>query len=490
MSNTRFRFGDGTHSSLGKMNIRMPAPHGNYVHIDVDVVIPDVPLLIGIDVLDREQLVADNVVNLLKSRLYGWEIPITRKNGHMYEEWDYKTVLFSRIELRKLHRHFHHPSSSKLLALIKRSKLKHVDNKTKQMLDEISKSCSVCQTYSTNPQRFKVSLPNDEVTFNREVALDLMWVEGKAVLHVVDIDTHFNNAIFLKGQSVEDVWEVFLSCWSTVYLGNPDKLKVDQGSAFTSVRWTKLCDKIGIEVVESGIEHHNALGSGERYHDPLRRIYKKIKLETPSMKSHISLRIAVKSIKDTLGPEGLVPSLLVFGCLPRFPSTTSNLPEQKQRIHTLYETKKEMASITSELRIQNALLKRVPRNSNLILEPGDMVRVFRETNRKYMGPFPVIRVDEKNVFVIQKDIEKQYSLHQVLKADYYEKVINGDAHLEELQEILSYFVSQKYSENEEVFNVHITEILKPNDPRANSEEARIAKKKEIDELIRRGTWKS
>ena len=64
------------------------------------------------------------------------------------------------------------------------------------MLEEITKACETCQTYGNKPQRFKFSIPNEKVIFIREVALDLMWLNGKAALHVVDIDTHFNSASF------------------------------------------------------------------------------------------------------------------------------------------------------------------------------------------------------------------------------------------------------------------------------------------------------
>lgn len=39
------------------------------------------------------------------------------------------------------------------------------------------------------------------------------------------------------------------------------------------------------------------------------------------------------------------------------------------------------------------------------------------------------------------------------------------------------------------FNIHITEILEPSEPRINSEDAKIAKQKELEDLIRRETWK-
>lgn len=489
-SRSSFRFGDGTHRSLGMISIRIPTPNAGNIHVDVDVVNPDVPLLIGLDLLDREQLIPNTVDNVLESRIFGWKIPITRKNGHLYVTWGDNITLFTRQELVRMHRNFYHPSSGKLLALIRRSKIKHVDKETREMLDQISKSCSTCQTFSTKPQRFKVSMPNEKVVFNREVALDLMYLENKAVLHIVDIDTHFNSAQFLKGNTVEDVWDAFLSCWSTLYIGHPHKIRVDQGSAFTSVRWTRLCDNAGIECQESGIEHHNALGPGERYHDPLRRVFRKVKHEHPSLNNELALRLSVKAINDTMGPEALVPSLLVFGCLPRFPATTSNIVEQQKRMKALSEARREMSTITAELRIRQALLSRVPRNADTIIEPGQKVKVYRETDRKYIGPFPVSRVDGKQIFVLQNEVEKKYSLHQVLPIDQYNKILNGDAQLEDLNEMMVQFTSEPTEKQQHpIFNAHITEILKSSDPRTMSEEAKKARKKELEDLIRRGTWK-
>ncbi len=48
------------------------------------------------------------------------------------------------------------------------------------------------------------------------------------------------------------------------------------GSAFTKVRWTRRADAVGTVAQTSGVESHNSLGPGERYHAPLRRIFNKI----------------------------------------------------------------------------------------------------------------------------------------------------------------------------------------------------------------------
>lgn len=62
--------------------------------------------------------------------------------------------------------------------------------------------------------------------------------------------------------------------------------------------------------------------------------------------------------------------------------------------------------------------------------------------------------------------------------------------MDELREVLLHFTSQsKTSQSSQIFNVRITEILTPSDPRTQSEEVKAAKRKELNGLIRRGTWK-
>ena len=91
------------------------------------------------------------------------------------------------------------------------------------------------------------------------------------------------------------------------------------------------------------------------------------------MDKNIILKLAVKACNDTLGPEGLVPSYLAFGCIPRFTSTESPLPMQQQRMDAMQSDRREMAIITAELRIRKALSSRVPRNADLMIEVGDLV---------------------------------------------------------------------------------------------------------------------
>lgn len=173
-SRIEFRFGDGSFKSLGPLPIRIPTPNESFIEHRFDVVNADIPMLFGLDLLDSSSLYVDNVDNVIVNKKLGYKMPIARKFGHMYLEWPASTILFTKSELKKLHRQFKHPSVDKLLNLLKRSKVKDVDSSTRVMLEEISKACETCNVFSRPPQRFRVAIPPDKIIFNEEVALDLM----------------------------------------------------------------------------------------------------------------------------------------------------------------------------------------------------------------------------------------------------------------------------------------------------------------------------
>jgi hypothetical protein len=120
----------------------------------------------------------------------------------------------------------------------------------------------------------------------------------------------------------------------------------------------------------------------DRYHGPLRRVYQKIEHEFPHVGLRLLLRIAVKAINDTMGTNGLVPSLLVFGVVPRFPPMSIDLPKQRDLMAALAAAQMEMSAIVSENRITAVLTHNVPSSMDLTYEVSEEVLVFREKEKK------------------------------------------------------------------------------------------------------------
>ena len=176
---------------------------------------------------------------------------------------------------------------------------------------------------------------------------------------------------------------------------------------------------VGTELQLSGTESHHSLGSGERHQAPLRQVYLKIRHEHHSVDKETSLRLSIKALNDTMGPEGLVPSLLVFGVLPRFSAVDTKLPNQVERMEALKNARAEAEAISAKLRVRKAILAKATRNVYLFLHPGDLVRVYRETEKRYTGPYPVIRVEGTQVFITVKNREVQHNLDHVMLAKEY-----------------------------------------------------------------------
>lgn len=70
-STINFRFGDGCFQCTGNISVQIPTSDFSVIHVNVDIVQPDVSLLSVLDILDKFQLIADNVENELKSKSHG-----------------------------------------------------------------------------------------------------------------------------------------------------------------------------------------------------------------------------------------------------------------------------------------------------------------------------------------------------------------------------------------------------------------------------------
>lgn len=129
-----------------------------------------------------------------------------------------------------------------------------------------------------------MALATDEgdLLFGYESSIDLILIDGKSALHIVDTAPRFNSASFLDahcetyGHSVYVIRSTFSNTRVTMYTGYPNRLQRDQGSVYT-----------------------------------LDRLY-------PNVPEPYTRKMAVKAINDTTGEYGPVPSRLVFGII-QFP---------------------------------------------------------------------------------------------------------------------------------------------------------------------------
>lgn len=87
-------------------------------------------------------------------------------------------------------------------------------------------------------------------------------------------------------------------------------------------------------------------------------------------------------MNDTVGPEGLFPSLLVFGVLPRLSYISPrDLPVHEQRLRAMVAARNEHERIVSRSKINPGLRRTPPAAAGYTVQPGDP---FMYTERGYV----------------------------------------------------------------------------------------------------------
>ena len=160
-----------------------------------------------------------------------------------------------------------------------------------------------------------------------------MYIQGKPVLHIVDDSTHFQAGRWLKDVSAKHVWDQLRACWIDTYLGPPDLISSDAGKQFTSKEFKQFAANMGIIVKNVPVEAYHSIGLVERYHRPLRHVYTIITTEIPGIEPELALQMSFKALNNSVGPNDLVPTLLLFGVYPRM--TEMDAPSPTITQHTM-----------------------------------------------------------------------------------------------------------------------------------------------------------
>ncbi len=241
----------GNSSPIGTANIPVPFRDLNLV-IDVrfQIVKDNVPSLLCMkDMLDNGL-----DISILDSEIRYKHLsqPLELKNYFLIHKWkrgDIGYSLYTEAELKKLHKSFGHPSVSALVNVLKRARPNEMSSEVQKTISDIVKTCLTCSVHASRPKRFKLTVGTDDLRFNHIVAIDITYISNKPILHVVDEATHYNAALFLTKISSETVCRALLKCWSQIYLGPPDFLRVDQGSQFVSKEFTENAEADGITIL-------------------------------------------------------------------------------------------------------------------------------------------------------------------------------------------------------------------------------------------------
>ncbi len=297
---------------------------------------------------------------------------------------------------------FRHPSVDKLSNLLRKARPDEFSATVHHNLNDIAKRCNTCQLHSSRPRRFKVTMGLQDIQFNHCVAVDVMYLNNQPVLHAVDEATHFQSARFMSNMSPDSTWKLLSQMWMQTYLGPPDYTHVDQGKNIVSALFKSIATAEGISVVEAPIECPTELGNVERCHGPLRITYDKIRSSLKKESKEAVLQMAVKCLNDTVGPEGLVPTLLVFGSLSR-PARSIPAETQIERAKAMKCATKALTSEYAKSKVRLGLKYPGPfageRHDLQDLQYGAPVLTYRTVDKRWTGPHKFVDLTGETVTV-------------------------------------------------------------------------------------------
>lgn len=138
-----YKFGSKRYPGLGILQVQIPITNDYFITINAKVVNCDVPLLLSLYQITALRAVLYFDEGIIASKFGGWNFPLTRKFGHAYIERDAK-ILYTELELKRIHRHFMRSHPDKLVAMLRRAHHNSVTPKSQAKLEHIHRHCDVC----------------------------------------------------------------------------------------------------------------------------------------------------------------------------------------------------------------------------------------------------------------------------------------------------------------------------------------------------------
>jgi len=127
----------------------------------------------------------------------------------------------------------------------------------------------------------------------------------------------------------------------------------------------------------------------------------------------MALALALFVMNQTAGPSGLSPMLLLFGVNPPVPVKPVDLPGHRERSKAMAHERLEMVKCVAKARLDAALRNKVSSGTMVDVQPGMDVLVFREVpDKKWEGPYKVVGVSGKKVWLDGKQRLRMYSITQ------------------------------------------------------------------------------
>lgn len=145
------------------------------------------------------------------------------------------------------------------------------------------------------------------------------------IFRVVEKATRYQAARWLTTVSSDAIWHALGTCWIDAYSEPPDIIGNDAGKQLMATMFHSNSKMLRIQKKSVPIETLISMSFVRRLHELFHHAYNILRRELPDIGVEKALHIEIKSVNDSVVPEGLVPILKVHGAQPRLevPSISS-----------------------------------------------------------------------------------------------------------------------------------------------------------------------
>lgn len=203
--------------------------------------------------------------------------------------------------------------------------------------------------------------------------------------------------------SGRSLWRPFCCSWIEVYLGPSDVIVNDPGKTFMGGAFQANSDLRRISTRSVSLEVTYSMSIVEGYHQPLHPVQSIIMKEIPDSDIDDALEMAVKIINDSVGLDGLVPRLLVFGALPRLRLRADQLhPSTFHRAAAPQMETGSMSSHFAQRQVRDPMTRRDGLNVTEIdnWPVGAPALVYPSALDRCDGPFSLVHIDGESATIL------------------------------------------------------------------------------------------
>ena len=304
----------------------------------------------------------------------------------------------------KLHRQFGHPSHEKLASLVKLSGSR--DEEFMKALQETAERCETCKKYKKKNPRPVVGLSLSR-DFNATIAMDLKQIQGKLILHMIDLATRFSQAAVVNNKRRETIVEAVLRFWVNTF-GVPDRILTDNGGEFNNRDMQDMAENLNTEVMTTAAESPWSNGVCERHNAVIGQMVTKM-MSDSDISLEMALAWAVNAKNSLHNVYGFSPSQLVFGRNPNLPSVlndkipalngTTQSEEVARHLNAMHGARRAFVESEASTKIRRALRHNVREATTMTFEPGNRVYYKRIDSDYWRGPAVVIGKDSHQVIL-------------------------------------------------------------------------------------------